>query len=52
MTGDPTYLVKIASGFPGNPARGLPSGNGVMLIFSQQTGALETVLLDESSVGV
>ncbi len=47
VTGDPTYLVKIASGFPGNPALGLPSGNGAMLIFSQETGALETVLLDE-----
>jgi ornithine cyclodeaminase len=47
VTGDPTYLVKIASGFPGNPVRGLPTGNGVMLIFSQETGALETVLLDE-----
>jgi ornithine cyclodeaminase len=47
VTGAATYLVKIASGFPGNPARGLPAGNGVMLIFSQETGALETVLLDE-----
>ncbi|MBM3571725.1 MAG: ornithine cyclodeaminase family protein, partial [Alphaproteobacteria bacterium] len=47
IVGDATYLVKIASGFYGNPTLGLPSGNGVMLIFSQNTGALETVLLDE-----
>jgi ornithine cyclodeaminase len=47
VTGGPTYVVKIASGFYGNPALGLPSGNGVMLVFSQDTGALEAVLLDE-----
>jgi ornithine cyclodeaminase len=47
ITGDSHYVIKIASGFYGNPALGLPSGNGLMLVFSQATGALETVLLDE-----
>lgn len=47
VTGEATYLVKIASGFYANPALGLPSGNGVMLVFSQETGVLEAVLLDE-----
>lgn len=47
VTGDPTYVVKIASGFSGNPALGLPAGNGVMLVFSQATGSLKAVLLDE-----
>lgn len=44
---DSYYVVKIASGFYGNPKIGLPSGNGLMLLFAQQTGALECVLLDE-----
>jgi ornithine cyclodeaminase len=47
ITGDSHYVIKIASGFYGNPTSGLPSGNGLMLVFSQATGALETVLLDE-----
>ncbi len=47
VQGDAGYLIKIASGFAGNPARGLPAGNGLMLIFSQQTGELQCLLLDE-----
>jgi ornithine cyclodeaminase len=41
------YVVKIASGFYGNPALGLPSSNGLMLLFSQQTGAPLAILLDQ-----
>ena len=41
------YVVKIASGFYDNPALGLPSSNGLMLLFSQQTGELASILLDE-----
>jgi len=41
------YVVKIASGFYGNPSMGLPSGDGLMLLFWQETGRLEAVLLDE-----
>jgi len=44
---DEFYVIKIASGFHENPSRGLPSGNGLMLLFSQQTGELAAVLLDE-----
>lgn len=47
ITGDRFYVVKIASGFYANPALGLASNNGLMLVFDQATGALETVLLDE-----
>ena len=47
MKGDPYYVVKIASGFYGNPARGLPSSNGMMLLFRQETGEPAAVLLDE-----
>ena len=41
------YVVKIASGFHDNPNLGLPAGNGLMLLFDKQTGALLSVLLDE-----
>ena len=40
-------MIKIASGFYENAQLGLPSSNGLMLLFNQQTGALVTVLLDE-----
>lgn len=46
VTGDDCYVVKIASGFYNNPQLGLSSGNGLMLLFSQQTGELLSVLLD------
>lgn len=42
------YTIKIASGFYGNSELGLPPGNGVMLLFSQKTGALVCVLHDEA----
>lgn len=47
IRGDRDYVVKIASGFPGNGARDLPNNNGLMLIFDQRTGAPVAILLDE-----
>jgi ornithine cyclodeaminase len=47
IIGDDHYLVKIASGFYDNPKLGLPSSDGLMLLFSRKTGRLECVLLDE-----
>lgn len=47
VKGDPYYVIKVASGFYGNTALGLPSGNGMMLLFNQHTGATECILLDE-----
>jgi len=47
VRGGEHYVIKIASGFPGNPGLGLPVGDGLMLLFSQKTGALARVLLDE-----
>ena len=44
---DEYYVIKIASGFYDNPKIGLPSSNGLMLLFSQQTGELMSILLDE-----
>ena len=42
-----TYVIKIASGFYDNPKLGLSSNSGLMLVFSQQTGFLKTILLDD-----
>lgn len=47
IKGDDIYVIKIASGFYDNPKIHLPTGNGVMLIFSQRTGGLLSILLDE-----
>jgi len=44
---DDCFVVKIASGFYENPNLGLPSNSGLMLVFSQRTGLLQTILLDE-----
>lgn len=47
LAGDRNYVVKIASGFPLNAKLGLSTSQGLMLLFSSKTGALETILLDE-----
>jgi len=47
IEGEDFYIIKIASGFYGNPALGLPSGNGCMLLFKQSTGESAAILLDE-----
>ncbi|UCG03475.1 MAG: ornithine cyclodeaminase family protein [Candidatus Heimdallarchaeota archaeon] len=41
------YVVKIAQGFYENPQKGLPSINGLNILFSQKTGEVLCVLLDE-----
>lgn len=41
------YVVKIASGFYENPLHGLPSSNGMMLLFDKCTGTPVCTLLDE-----
>ena len=40
------YVIKIASGFYGNANLGLPTGDGCMLLFCQQTGQAKAILLD------
>jgi ornithine cyclodeaminase len=47
IKGGDVYVIKIASGFYDNPRLGLPSGDGLMLVFDQRTGVLRAVLLDE-----
>ncbi|MDY7094126.1 MAG: ornithine cyclodeaminase family protein [Acidobacteriota bacterium] len=47
LRGGEHYVVKIASGFYRNPQQGLPSSNGLMLLFHQATGQPAALLLDE-----
>ncbi len=47
IKGHKTYVIKIASGFYDNPKLGLSSNSGLMLVFSQETGILKTILQDE-----
>jgi len=44
---DDYFVIKVASGFYDNFERGLPTNSGLMLLFSQTTGMLEAVMLDE-----
>jgi ornithine cyclodeaminase len=40
------FAIKISPGFFDNPAIGLPSTNGLMVLFSTKTGLVQAVLLD------
>lgn len=40
------FAIKISPGFFDNPAIGLPSTNGMMVLFSTKTGLVQAVLLD------
>jgi len=44
---DDFFVIKVATGFYNNPKLELPAFDGLMLLFSQKTGQLLSVLLDE-----
>ena len=44
--GDGVFVVKIATGFYDNPALGLPSFGGLVIVGDARTGAVRTILLD------
>lgn len=46
VQGEEVFVLKLATGFPGNPARGLPSSNGFMAVVSASTGELLALLHD------
>jgi ornithine cyclodeaminase/alanine dehydrogenase-like protein (mu-crystallin family) len=46
VTGADDFVVKIASGFYRNPARGLPTNHGVVCLLSAHTGRVRAVLDD------
>ncbi len=47
ISGDPTFTIKVATGFYDNPGHGLDTSNGLFLLFDSRTGAPVAVLLDE-----
>lgn len=46
LEGAEHYVIKVASGFYRNPEKGLPVGNGLMLVFEAGTGRLRAILFD------
>ena len=47
LKNQPYYVIKIASGFYDNPSIGLPSSQGLNLLFDKNNGELLSILLDE-----
>ena len=45
--GDDVFVIKVATGFHENSARGLPTGQGMMIVMSAETGE-PLALLDDS----
>lgn len=41
------FAIKVSTGSFDNPKRGLPSLNGLMMVFSAETGLVDAVLFDE-----
>lgn len=50
IDGRELFAIKMASSFYENPARGLPSSNGLMLVFDAQTGAPLGMLSDDGAL--
>ena len=46
VPGVESFAIKMSPGFFDNPKRGLPSVNGLMVLFSARTGLIEALLLD------
>jgi len=46
VPGFDSFAIKISPGFFDNPKLGLPSVNGLMVLFSARTGLVEALLLD------
>lgn len=46
VPGVASFAIKVSPGFFDNPALGLPSTSGLMILFSSRTGQIEAILLD------
>ncbi len=46
IPGLPAFAIKVSPGFFDNPAIGLPSTSGLMMLLSARTGQVEALLLD------
>ncbi|PMR72311.1 cyclodeaminase [Halomonas heilongjiangensis] len=47
IRGAERFAIKVSPGFFDNPTLGLPSLNGLMMVFSAKTGLVDAVLFDE-----
>lgn len=47
IRGNERFAIKVSPGFFDNPKLGLPSLNGLMMVFSAKTGLVDAVLFDE-----
>lgn len=52
LKGGEHYVIKIASGFPGNEQLGLIPGQGMMLLFNLSTGEPDAILIDDANLTV
>jgi ornithine cyclodeaminase len=50
IKGDEDFVVKMATGFFQNPSKGLSPFSGCMMVFSQKTGHISSVLLEEGEL--
>jgi ornithine cyclodeaminase len=48
LVGTPFFSIKEAAGFYANPARGLPVGSGLILVFDAETGFPSALLFDNA----
>jgi ectoine utilization protein EutC len=48
ITGAESLAIKVGNGFYDNPALGLPTGSGLMMVFSARTGFLQALLFDNA----
>ena len=48
IEGYPSFAVKLASGYFENPSNGSPSGSGMMVLISAETGFPQAVLFDNA----
>jgi ornithine cyclodeaminase/alanine dehydrogenase-like protein (mu-crystallin family) len=50
LHGSSYFAVKVASGFPGNMELGLPTSDGMVVVFDAHTGAPAAFLLDQGFI--
>jgi len=50
LHGGAHFAVKVAAGFPGNTALGVPPAGGLVLVFDARTGAPAAILLDNGYI--
>ena len=47
VKGDESFVIKVFNGFPENAKAGLPTSDGMNLVFDSKTGMTKAILLDE-----